>query len=78
MLLLSALLLVPGLGPLSASGFFAVLQDDGLNRHDTERVERGYYEHLIGGGHRASAVEPAPFDAGRLCATVDDLRAIAA
>jgi len=72
-MLLSALLAI-GFAPPSSSGLLHALHDDGLNRHDTERVERGYYEQLIHAGRRVDAVEPSPFDAGRLCDVVDDLR----
>ena len=70
-LVLAALL---ALGFAPRSEIVDTLRDDGLNRHDTERMERGYYEHLIDSGHRLDAPAPAPFDAGRLCDVVADLR----
>ena len=70
--IVAAALLALGLAP--PSEFVATLEDAGPNRHDLERIERGYYEQLLDAGRRLSAVEPAPFDAGRLCDVVADLR----
>jgi len=63
-----------------------VLRRDQLNEADYERRERGYYERLLDEGRQfgdlertspgqsALNAEAAPFDAGPLCLTVDDLR----
>lgn len=55
----------------------ADLRDDRPSRADAERMERGYYERLLDSGRRLDAappIAPAPFDAGRLCDVVADLR----
>ena len=72
-ILMSAAILGLGLVP-SRSELLAALKDPGPNRHDVERMERGYYEQLLDSGRRLTIVEPAPFDAGRLCNVVTDLR----
>jgi hypothetical protein len=64
-----------------------VLRRDELNKADYERMERGYYEHLLDSGRQLGApagpapgramenhVVAIPFDAGPLSLTVDDLR----
>ncbi len=61
----------------STTRLVASLRDDGANRADTERMERGYYERLLDSGHRIDTpapIAPAAFDAGRLCDVVADLR----
>lgn len=70
--LVATALLALGLAP--PSEFVAALEDAGPNRHDIERIERGYYEQLLDSGRKLSVVEPVPFDAGRLCDVVADLR----
>jgi hypothetical protein len=72
-LLLTLAILILSLFP-TRSEVLAALKDPGPNRHDTERMERGYYEQLLDSGRRLTVVEPTPFDAGRLCNVVDDLR----
>jgi lysophospholipase L1-like esterase len=72
-LFLTAAVLTLGWIP-TRSEILAALKDPGANRHDTERMERGYYEQLLDSGRRLTVVEPAPFDAGRLCDVVTDLR----
>ncbi|MDB5351263.1 MAG: hypothetical protein JWN86_2510 [Planctomycetota bacterium] len=72
---LTAVLLA--LGFTTTTRLVASLRDDGANRADTERMERGYYERLLDSGRRLDApvpVAPAAFDAGRLCDVVADLR----
>jgi hypothetical protein len=72
---LGGALLATGLAP--ASRLVVTLRDDGANRADTERFERGYYERLLDSGRRpdvSTPAAPAPFDAGRLCDVVGDLR----
>ena len=69
---LTVAMLALGLSP--TAGFVDALRDNGPNRHDLERIERGYYEQLLDTGRRVGTVEPAPFDAGRLCDVVADLR----
>jgi lysophospholipase L1-like esterase len=63
------------------------LRCDQMNEADYERMERGYYEHLLDAGRQLGApagpapgralqhtVAIVPFDAGPLTITVDDLR----
>jgi hypothetical protein len=63
------------------------LRCDQMNEADYERMERGYYEHLLDAGRQLGApagqaparvlphtVAIVPFDAGPLTVTVDDLR----
>ena len=71
-MIVATALLALGFAP--PSELVSALEDAGPNRHDTERIERGYYEQLIDSGRKLSAVEPPPFDAGRLCTVVADLR----
>lgn len=86
-LLATAGLLALGLASTRASG---VLKDGSLNRFDTERMERGYYETLLDAGRRLdrlpgegnakqtnSQKNPGaerPFDVGPLATPVADLR----
>ena len=72
-LLLTAAVLTLGLIPTRCE-ILAALRDPGPNRHDTERMERGYYEQLLDSGRKLTIVEPAPFNAGKLCNVVADLR----
>lgn len=72
-ILMTVAVLGLGLVP-SRSEILGALKDSGPNRHDVERMERGYYEQLLDSGRRLGTVEPAPFDAGRLCNVVTDLR----
>ncbi len=63
-----------------------VLRDDGMNRIDVERMERGYYESLLDAGRRFDALArpenarnsngraAVPLEAGPLADPVDDLR----
>ena len=70
----TAALLALGLIPARV---VAPLKSDQPNRLDTERMERGYYETLLDSGRSLDAaprVAPSPFDAGRLCDVVSDLR----
>ncbi len=72
---LGGALLAMGLAP--SSRVVGTLRDDGANRVDTERFERGYYERLLDSGRRldvSTPAAPAPFDAGRLCQVVGDVR----
>ncbi len=71
-MIVATTLLALGLAPRSE--FVVAMGDAGPNRHDVERIERGYYEQLLDAGRRLDTVEPAPFDAGRLCDPVADLR----
>lgn len=84
-LLATAGLLALGLAPREAATRAArVLRDDSLNRSDTERMERGYYEALLDAGRRldrmpggGAAFAPRseiPFDVGPLGLGVADLR----
>ncbi len=71
-LLTSLALFALGLAPATQS-----LRDDGPGRNEAERIDRGYYEKMLDSGHRfdlTRPVEPAPFDSGRLCNNVADLR----
>ncbi|GAC1302724.1 MAG: hypothetical protein NVSMB14_11700 [Isosphaeraceae bacterium] len=59
----------------------AGLQDDGLDRLEHDRIERGDYERILTTERRLdhTAIDPhhsahVPFDAGPLCLAVEDLR----
>ncbi len=72
--LTASALLAAGLAP---PGPLAALREEGISRADAERIDRGYYEKISGPSRRLDAsapIAPAPFDAGRLCHPVADLR----
>ncbi|HWE36600.1 MAG TPA: SGNH/GDSL hydrolase family protein [Isosphaeraceae bacterium] len=79
--IVAAALLAGGLAsPAGGVGrLLRALADDGPNRADYERMERGYYEHLIDAGARLEARGPrhrgdAAGNADELAVGVDDLR----
>ncbi len=80
---LIALLLAWGVLPRGVTGRVGeAMRDDGPALLDVEKQERGYYETLIDVGRRVDRLDQssshaqadAPFDAGELAVTVNDLR----
>lgn len=79
-LVLAGSLLAAGLVPLGGAPALIVgrLRDDGRNRADMDRMDRGYYESLLATGPRLEArvdtPPPPPFKDGPLAVGVPDYR----